>query len=177
MKERKMKKREMKWPLISVESSHEETSQSEKNPPTSGGETRRHSPNSELRLDQSGLNADFDVSLSSTNNTIGVTYTPSFSLIPTGVGLAEFNIFGCKFNAVLALTATTTATNGNRNKNIFKSDPSCEHNIIITPHLTSPSTAPRIDTNDRNYRIGASDVGFGEFGNIRCIFSSNMDGI
>ena len=78
--------------------------------------------NNEFKLEKSGLKNDCDVSSSLTNNTIGVTFTPSFNLAPTGVGFAEFNILGCEYNGVLAVTATATiVTNENKNENIFAS--------------------------------------------------------
>ena len=102
---------------------------------------------------------------------IGVTYTPSFNLSPTGVGLAEFNRLKCDFNAVLASTATVTIeTNENKNKSILESGSLWGHNTQ-TPHPTPDPTAPRIDASDGN---GPTNVGLCEFDNIGCIFDSNM---
>ena len=135
-----MKESKIKWPLILHGSSQEQTRQREKSPSTSCGETRVNinlNPllSSELRLENGGLNNNCDISSSRTNNTIGVTCTPLFNFIATGVELAEFNNLGCKFNAVLAPTATITiVTNENKNKNIFESGPTCD--IIQAPHHT-----------------------------------------
>ena len=81
--------------------------------------------NSEFKLEKMFLNNDRDVSSSPTNNTIGVTNTPSFYFSLTGVGLAEFNILRCEFNAVLAATPTVSiVTNEHKDKHIFESGPS-----------------------------------------------------
>ena len=130
--------------------------------------------NIEIKLEKNGLNNDCDVSSSPSNNTIGVPYTPPFNFSPTGVGSAEFNNLGRKFNAVLAPTATATiATNENKNKNIFKSDPAPGHSAQ-TQHPPPPPNASKINRNDKN---GQADVGFCEFDNIGCVSDNNIDGI
>ena len=129
--------------------------------------------NIEIKLEKNCLNNDCDVS-SPTNDTIGVTYTPSFNFTLTGVGSPEFNNLRCEFNAVLASAATVIiVTNENKNKNIFESGPVWGQNKR-TQHLTPPVNTPRINRNDK---IGQTHIVFCEFDNIDCIFDSNIDGI
>ena len=126
--------------------------------------------NIEFKLEKSGLTSDCDVPPSPTNNTIGVTYTPSFNLSPTGVGLAEFNKLECDFDAVLPATATIAIeTNENKNKSILESGPPWGHNTQ-TLHPRPDPTAPRID---RNNKMGSTDTRLCEFDDIECIFDSN----
>ena len=130
--------------------------------------------NSEFKFEKSGLKNYCDVSLLPTNNIIGVTFTPSFNLTPTGVGFAEFNNLRCEFNGVSAATAPATiATNENKNKNIFESGPVWGHTIQTKNHTQHPN-APRIDRKDA---IDQTDIACCEFDNIECIFDTNMDGI
>ena len=127
---------------------------------------------------KSELDYDFarDVSSSHTTDTIdtiGVTHTPSFNFIQTGVGLAEFNTLECNICVGLTTTIATVITNENQNK--MKHEQESNEPLANTQTTQIKYSTPQVI--DTNNRIDQAGIELRKFDNVGCIFNGKMDKI
>ena len=139
----------MKRPLIADRLRRQTTSESERSPSQTEGES------TPFELAKSGLTAEYDLDCAelsaSTSDSIGVTHAPAFKFSQFGLGLAEFISLGCDFNA--ALTASTTST-ARTNENEIRMKYECRqvgpHSHTQTKAQQHHLTTPVIDSNDKS---------------------------
>ena len=118
-------------------------------------------------------NFDRDVSSSHTTDTIetiGVTHTPSFNFIQTGVRLAEFNTLECNICGELT-TIATVITNENQNK--MKHEHESNEPLANTAQLKYSGQ----QVIDPNNRIDQTGIELRKFDNVGCIFNGKVDEI
>ena len=126
---------------------------------------------------KSELDYDFDRDVSShttdTIDTIGVTHTPSFDFIQTGVGLVEFNTLECKIIKICGELTTIATIITNENQNKMKHEHESNEPLANTAQLKYSGQ----QVIDPNNRIDQTGIELRKFDNVGCIFNGKVDEI